>query len=181
MSEAEKKKQPETEEKQTEETETEAVSAENRDAEESAESLAEKLAADLSEAQEHILRIHAEYENFKRRTQREKEELYSAAAGEVLTRLLPVFDNLERAETCTDFDSLKQGVDMILSSFYASLEACGIREIEALGKEFDPNLHNAVLQEESEEYEENTVSQVLQKGYILGERVLRPAMVKVAK
>ncbi len=141
----------------------------------------EKLAAELKEAQEHILRIHAEFENFKKRTAREKGELYSAAAAEVLTRLLPVFDNLERAGTCTDFDSLKQGVDMILNSFHMSLEACGVKEVEALGVEFDPNLHNAVLQEAREDFASNTVCEVLQKGYLLGERLLRPAMVKVAE
>ncbi len=141
----------------------------------------EKLAAELSEAREHILRVHAEFENFKKRTAKEKGELYSVAVCEVITRFLPVFDNLERAGACTDFESLKQGVDMILNSFRASLEACGVKEIEALGQEFDPNLHNAVLQEETDEFESNTVSAVLQKGYTLGERLVRPAMVKVAQ
>ncbi|MBR6530389.1 MAG: nucleotide exchange factor GrpE [Clostridia bacterium] len=140
-----------------------------------------ELEAKLAEAQEHILRIHAEFENYKKRTVREKGELYSAAAAEVITKLLPVFDNLERAGACTDFESLKQGVDMILASFHSCLESCGVKEVEALGKEFDPNLHNAVLQEEGTEYEPNTVCDVLQKGYILGERLVRPAMVKVAQ
>ncbi|MBQ2730743.1 MAG: nucleotide exchange factor GrpE [Clostridia bacterium] len=141
----------------------------------------ETLQTELAEAQEHILRIHAEFENFKKRTAREKSELYSAAACEVITRLLPVFDNLERAGACTDFESLKQGVDMILQSFYSSVEACGVKEIAALGEPFDPNLHNAVLQEEREDFESNTVCEVLQKGYTLGERLLRPSMVKVAQ
>ncbi len=135
----------------------------------------------LAEAQERILRISAEYDNYKKRTAREKDELYAAAAADVLTKLLPVFDNLERAGACTDFESLKAGVEMILNSFHASLAACGVEEIDAIGQEFDPNLHNAVLQEEREDLEENTVCDVLQKGYRMGEKLLRPSMVKVAK
>ena len=159
----------------------EEVAEETAEQEEASVTEEEKLREQLKEAQDHILRIHAEFENFKKRTAREKADLYGAAAAEVITKLLPVFDNLERAHTCTEFESLKQGVEMILSSFYASLVACGVQEIEALGQEFDPNLHNAVLQEETEEYESNTVSAVLQKGYTLGERLIRPAMVKVAQ
>lgn len=147
----------------------------------SAQDEAARLEAELSEAREHILRVHAEYENYKKRTAREKEELYALAAADVFAKLFGVFDNLERAYACTDFESLKGGVDMILDSFHASLEACGVREIEALGQEFDPALHNAVLMEEREDYESNTVCEVLQKGYVLGERLLRPAMVKVAQ
>lgn len=177
---SEQKKKAKKPEKETVQAPAEEVAEESVEETEAAQDNGE-LAAALAEAQEHILRIHAEYENFKKRTQREKADLYSAAAAEVLTKLLPVFDNLERAGTCTDFDTLKQGVDMILQAFHASLSACGVTEIEALGKEFDPNLHNAVLQEEREDFEPNTVCDVLQKGYLVGERLLRPAMVKVAQ
>lgn len=173
MSEKEKKQKKEPVPEQ--EPETVAQEAEVEPSE------TDKLKAELLEAQEHVLRVHAEFENFKKRTVKEKGELYSAAAAEIITRLLPVFDNLERAGACTDFESLKQGVDMILASFHSSLEACGVKEIEALGQEFDPALHNAVLQEETDEFESNTVSAVLQKGYTLGERLVRPAMVKVAQ
>ena len=173
MSEKEKKQKKEPVKETAEEQVSEEVASEPSET--------EKLASALAEAEEHILRVHAEFENFKKRTAKEKGELYAAATAEVITRLLPVFDNLERAGACTDFESLKQGVDMILASFHTSLEACGVREIEALGCEFDPALHNAVLQEETDEFESNTVSAVLQKGYTLGERLVRPAMVKVAQ
>ena len=139
----------------------------------------EDLKKQLSEATDRHLRVAAEYDNFKRRTQKEKEELYAAAKSDVINTLLPVIDNLERADQCKDFDQLSEGVRMVLDQFVSSLEKLGVTEIEALDKPFDPNLHNAVLHEEQEGGPENTVVAVLQKGYVAGERVIRHALVKV--
>lgn len=140
----------------------------------------EQLTLQLKEETERVLRISAEYDNFKKRTAKEKEELYELSLSAVLTGLLPVFDNLERARLCKDYDTLKSGVEMILNSFSQALTNLHVTEIEALGKEFDPACHEAVLTEVREDYEPNTVCEVLQKGYRIKDRVLRHAMVKVA-
>lgn len=140
---------------------------------------AEELKKQLAEASDRHLRLAAEYENFKRRTQKEKDDLYAAAKSDVINTLLPVIDNMERAGQCKDFEQLSEGVGMVLSQFIASLEKIGVTEIDALDKPFDPNLHNAVLHDTDENLPENTVVAVLQKGYIAGDRVIRHALVKV--
>ena len=139
----------------------------------------EEVKKQLAEANDRHLRLAAEYENFKRRTQKEKDDLYAAAKSDVINSLLPVIDNMERAGQCKDFETLSEGVGMVLSQFIASLEKIGVTEIDALNKPFDPNLHNAVLHNTDESLPENTVVAVLQKGYIAGERVIRHALVKV--
>ncbi len=143
----------------------------------------EKLEAEsaaLAEANDKYLRMMAEYDNFRRRTAREREGLYADAYADVLTKILPVLDNLERAAQYSDAATVAQGVTMILKSFTEVLEGLGIAEIEAEGKPFDPNLHNAVMHVEDEQYGESEVIEVMQKGYIRGDKVLRYAMVKVA-
>ena len=139
----------------------------------------EEIKKQLAEINDRYLRVAAEYDNFKRRTQKEKDELYAAAKSDVINTLLPVIDNLERAGGCKDFAQLSEGVGMVLTQFVSSLEKLGVVEIDALDKPFDPNLHNAVLHEEQEGGPEKTVVAVLQKGYIAGERVIRHALVKV--
>ena len=126
------------------------------------------------------LRAIAEFDNYKKRTQKEKEEIYSIAKADVVMSLLPVIDNFERAEKFSDDKNIEEGMALIRKQFNEFLKKIGVEEIEAENKPFDPNFHNAVLHEEREDVEENTVVEVLQKGYKLGERVIRHAMVKVA-
>ena len=147
----------------------------------------QKLEKELAGAQEQNqqladkhLRLAAEYDNYKKRTAKEKEELLFAAKAQVIKTLLPVFDNLDRAKECTtDAQKLAEGVELILKQFVTCLEQLDVHEIPALNESFDPAVHEAVFHEEAEDQPENTVTQVLQKGYICGEKVIRHAMVKV--
>ena len=127
----------------------------------------------------------AEFENFRNRTEKEKSQMFDAGAGNVLTKILPVVDNFERVLAAVPEDkkddSLVQGFDMIYKQLLKTLEDMDVKPIEALGKEFDPNLHNAVMQVESDEYEEGIVAQELQKGYTYHDTVIRHSMVAVAK
>lgn len=127
----------------------------------------------------------AEFENFRNRTEKEKSQMFDAGAGNVLTKILPVVDNFERGLAAVPEDkkddSLVQGFDMIYKQLLKTLEDMDVKPIEALGKEFNPNLHNAVMQVESDEYEEGIVAQELQKGYTYHDTVIRHSMVAVAK
>ena len=127
------------------------------------------------------LRAQAELVNFRNRTQREKEQLWGEIRADTVTQWLPVLDNLERAleAPCAD-EAYKQGVELTLRQFTDILVKFGVSEIEAIEKPFDPQWMDAVLHEENEQLGENTVSQVFTKGYRMGERVLRHAVVKVA-
>ena len=126
------------------------------------------------------LRTLAEYDNFKRRTQKEKDEIYLHAQAETISNLLPVLDNLERAVAAEEASSFKDGVQMIVKQLLEILEKMGVTEIEAEGKPFDPNLHNAVMHIEDENLEENTVAEQFAKGYMIKDKVIRHSMVKVA-
>lgn len=145
--------------------------------------LVEKDAA-LAEANDKFLRVCAEYDNFRKRSAKEREGIYADACAEVLTQILPILDNLERAAQYNSADlsesAVGKGLEMVLKSFSETLEKLGVSEIEAQGKTFDPNLHNAVMHIDDEQYGECEVVEVLMKGYIKGDRVLRYAMVKVA-
>ena len=138
------------------------------------------MTAELASEQEKYMRLYAEYDNFRKRSAKEREGIYSDAYCDALTQILPVLDNLERAAQYSDAETVAKGVEMILKSFAEVLGGLGIAEIEAMGKPFDPNLHNAVMHVEDEQYGESEVVEVLQKGYTRGDRVLRYAMVKVA-
>ena len=144
-----------------------------------------ELEAELSKAQERALRTAADAENFKKRLQREKEEQTRYANESFMRELLPVIDNLERAlehsEDGSDQGGLVEGLNMTLKGFLDTLTRFGCTQIKAAGKPFDPNFHEAVSQEESADHEPNTVLRELQKGYMLKERLLRPAMVLVSK
>lgn len=142
---------------------------------------ADTLRRQLDEANDKLMRTLAEYDNYRKRSQRERAEVYPDAVAATVQKLLPVLDNFERAlgAECSDAD-FKKGVEMIFNSLSETLKAMGVEEIEAQGKEFDPNLHNAVMHIEDEAFGENVVAQVMQKGYRIGERVLRHAMVQVA-
>ena len=132
------------------------------------------------ETNEKYLRMLAEYDNFRKRSAKERETIYGDAYTDALTSVLPVLDNLERAEGCTDAEGLSKGLELTLKSFRETLEKMGVKEIEAMGKTFDPNLHNAVFHVDDESYGESEIIEVLMKGYIKGDKVIRYSMVKVA-
>ncbi len=149
-----------------------------RELEEAKKSLAEAQER-ADELEDKYLRMAAEYDNYRRRAREEKDALYADAAGDVLTALLPVLDNLERAAAAEgDAEDLRRGVKMTLTQFEAALEALGVTEVPC--EHFDPTLHNAVSHIEDEARGEGEIVEVLQRGYRKGDRVLRYAMVKVA-
>ena len=139
---------------------------------------------EVSELNDKYLRLCAEYDNFRRRTAKEKENTYADACCDTLEQILPVLDNLERAAQYNTEDSAEtpmgKGLELTLKSFVETLSKLGVAEIEALGKDFDPNVHNAVMHVEDENAGENTVVEVFMKGYAKGDKVLRYSMVKVA-
>ena len=128
------------------------------------------------------MRLMADFQNYKRRTEAEKSNVYAYANEQIVLRLLEVIDNFERALDHKDTaeKAFAEGMEMIFRQLLDVLKNSNVEEIEALGREFDPNFHNAVLMEDTDEYESNTVSAVLQKGYTLNGKVIRPSMVKVA-
>lgn len=140
----------------------------------------EVLEGELKDSKDKYLTMLAEYDNFRRRTAKEKESTYSDAYADVLTQILPVIDNLERAAAYKDGESVIKGLELTLKSFSDVLAKLNIKEIESVGKTFDPNLHNAVLHVEDDSFGEGEIVEVLQKGYMCSDKVLRYAMVKVA-
>lgn len=161
-------------------TETEAAAAE-ADATAELQQKIEALEKELADEKEKYLRLDAEYYNYRTRSLKEKQDAYDNALTKAVTEVLSVIDNFERALTaeCADAN-FKKGVEMIFRQYTAILEKLGVKEIEAEGKPFDPNFHNAVSQITDENLGENTVAAVLQKGYIMGNKVIRHAMVTVA-
>ena len=145
--------------------------------------LSEKDAA-LSELNETHLRLAAEYDNFRKRSAKEREGIYTDACSDVLTQILPILDTLERAaQYSTEADAetpMGKGLALTLKSFSETLTKLGVSEIEALGKPFDPNLHNAVMHVEDENAGDGEIVEVFMKGYAKGDKVLRYSMVKVA-
>ena len=128
-----------------------------------------------------FLRICAEYDNFRKRSQKEKDALYGDIKANTVTQFLPVYDNLERAlKQNTEDEAYKKGVEMIMTQFCSTLEKLGVTEIECLGEKFDPTMHNAVMHVDDEEKGENEIVEVFQKGFMLNDKVIRFAMVKVA-
>lgn len=145
---------------------------------------AARLRAELEEQQQRLLRVQADYDNFRRRTQKEKEELAKYASMKLVTELVPVVDNFERALATVpqgaEAESFAKGVGMIFRQLEGVLSAEGVTAMDAVGKPFNPEFHQAIMQVESEEYEEGIVVEEVQKGYMLKDKVLRPAMVKVS-
>ncbi len=177
----EAKKQPETEPKQeeakTEEPAVEEVFTVTRQQMEQFEGLA-KL---VSDGNDKYLRLAAEYDNYRKRTAKEKESTYADAKLDTVKPFLEVLDNLDRGlAQFEEGDPHRQGMELICKQFRAVLEKLGVTEIEAAGQPFDPEKHNAVMHVEDEAFGENTVAEVFQKGYQLGDKVIRFAMVKVA-
>ncbi|MBR1456849.1 MAG: nucleotide exchange factor GrpE [Oscillospiraceae bacterium] len=144
----------------------------------------EKIASlenDVAVLNDKYLRVCAEYDNFRRRSQKEKDGLYGDVKADTVQKFLPVYDNLERAlRQGTEDEAYRKGVEMIMSQFEATLEKLGVSAIECLGEKFDPALHNAVMHVDDEEKGENEIVEVFQKGFKLGDKVIRFAMVKVA-
>ena len=141
----------------------------------------EKLASELAELQDKYRRILAEYDNFRKRSARERETLYADAAANTVAALLPVLDNLERALNVeTEDEAFRKGVEMTARQFYDCLEKLKVAEIPAKGEQFDPEVHNAVMHVDEEGVDDNTVVDVFQKGFAMNGRVVRHAMVKVA-
>ena len=143
----------------------------------------EKLQAELNEAKDQLLRVAAEYDNFRKRSQREKESLYSECKSSVVNDLLPVIDNFERCVAPgedTSYEDYKKGVELTYKQFGEALKKLGIDAFGEVGDAFDPNLHNAVMHTEDENLPENSISNVLMKGYKLGDKIIRAAMVAVA-
>ena len=147
------------------------------------EAAIEKLQAQVAEEQDKYMRLYAEYDNFRRRSAKEREGIYADAYSDALSQILPIIDNLERAVqySAEDPDSpMAKGIDLTIKSCVEALNKMGVYEIEALGKTFDPNFHNAVMHVDDDAYGENEIVEVFMKGYIKGDKVIRFSMVKVA-
>jgi molecular chaperone GrpE len=143
-----------------------------------------QLRQQAEENYQRLLRSQADFDNFRRRTRQEKEEFAKYASVKVIEQLLPVVDNLERALAAgkdgKDYEALLKGVDMIFRQLDQMLEGEGLKAMNSVGQPFNPEFHQAIMQVESEEHEEGIVVEEIQKGYILKDKVLRPAMVKVS-
>lgn len=139
-----------------------------------------KLQEELEALKDRLLRTTAEYDNYRKRTSKEKENIYTDACEDILKEMLPVLDNLERALTVDgSAEDFKKGIDITVKQFNTSLEKLGVEEVLTDG-EFDPNLHNAVMHIEDDNLGKNQIAEVFQKGYKKGNKVLRYSMVKVA-
>lgn len=172
------------ENKKTEETEKEEVKKEKtgegaeKKKKDSSKKECAKLKEEIDKQKDAYMRLAAEYDNYRKRTQKEKEEIYTDAIADALKQILPVVDNLERALKFTDGDKVVEGVRMTYDKFEKVLADMGVEEIEC--KTFDPNFHNAVMHVEDEAYGDSEIVECFEKGYKKGDKVIRYAMVKVA-
>lgn len=141
----------------------------------------QKVQEELDNMSDRLKRLMAEFDNFKKRTAKEREMLYSSILGDIANKLLPVLDNLEKAANAkTEDTNYKQGIDLVLKQYQDLLKSLGIQEIESVGKTFDPELHEAVSMVTDEALGEKEIKEEFRKGYKIGERVIRHAMVIVA-
>lgn len=168
-----------------EETLEETQTAEEKTEEENKKTKEEELEEKLKEQTDKYMRLYAEYDNFQKRSAREKDARYADAVIDAVAAILPIGDNLDRALQTEvegeDAKKLKEGVEMVKKQFDESIAKLGVKPIAAEGEQFDPNLHNAVMHIEDETIDDNTVVEELMKGYIYGDnRVVRHSMVKVA-
>lgn len=169
---ADEAKQPEA--PKTEEAPQQAAEADPKQVEEA-------VKAAVQEQEDKYMRLLAEYDNYRKRSQKEKEASWSNAKAETIKEILPVYDNLARAlQQETADEAYAKGVEMIMTQLKNALEKLGVEEIPAAGQPFDPNLHNAVMHVDDEELGENVVAEVFQAGFKLGDKIIRHAMVKVA-
>jgi molecular chaperone GrpE len=142
----------------------------------------DELRREKEALQDRLLRTAAEFDNYRKRVDRERRDLADYTAADVVSEMLPIVDNLERAlAAASEADPLRKGVELIHKQMLDLLRKRGVKAIEALGADFDPNFHQAVIHEPTSEHREGEVIEELQRGYLLGDRLLRPAMVKVAK
>lgn len=152
--------------------------------EEAADSRYAELEKQAEEYNQRYLRAQADFDNFRRRTMKEKEELAQYASMKLITQLLPVIDNFDRAmaaaSTTGDYESLAKGVEMIFRQLEQTLIQEGLKPMNVVGEPFNPEFHQAIMQVQSDEHEEGIIVEEVQKGYILKDKVLRPAMVKVS-
>ena len=172
----------ETTSKEVEQPES-SESSEDNASEATAEDNSKKVEAEEN-GDAKYLRLMAEFQNYKKRVAKEKSDIHSYANEKIVTELLEVLDNFERAlaaDNSTDVEGYAQGMKLIFDQLLGVLTKSGLVEVKALGEEFDPNMHNAVMTADSEEYDSNKVCSVLQKGYTLNGKVIRPSMVTVAK
>ena len=184
----EKKEKPVTEETASEaeelreEAPVEEAPAEEAPKEEAPkESELEKAQKALAQEHDQYLRLAAEYDNFRKRSRKEKEALYTDVKAETAGKFLPVYDNLERAlANETSDEAYKKGVELIMAEFRKIMTGLGVEEFGEAGEAFDPNAHNAVMHVENEELGENVIAQVFQKGFRIGDKVIRHAVVQVA-
>ena len=183
QTEAEEVKEEKTEEAPDEtikEEEAKTPEAEEKPAEEKKEEAKPKT-DELAAEKDKYLRLCAEYDNFSKRSKKEKEAIYSDVRANTLSSFLPVYDNLVRAlNQPTEDEAYKKGVEMIMAQFKATMEKLGVTEMDCLGQKFDPAFHNAVMHVDDEEKGENEIVEVFQQGFMLGDKVVRFAMVKVA-
>ena|SRR5690625_1378580 len=171
----------------SEQEEIEVIDANNEDEDNNHDALQNKLEVlekEKDETYQRMLRLQAEYDNFKKRSAKEKEASLKYKSQDLVNELLPVVDNFERALQVEQTDETKgiiDGITMVYNQLKDALKSAGVEEIETADKEFDPNLHHAVMQTDDEDADSNMIVEELQKGYMLKDRVLRPAMVKVNK
>ena len=168
----------ETEEKVEEKAAEEPKEEKKTDKKEKAK---EEKAESPQGASDAYLRLLAEYDNYRKRSQKEKDSLYADIKADTVTKFLPVYDNLVRAlKQGTEDEAYRKGVEMIMNQFCSTLEKLGVTKTDSLGQKFDPKFHNAVMHVEDDEKGENEIVEVFQKGFQLGDKVIRFAMVKVA-
>ena len=141
----------------------------------------ETLKIKLDETDDRLKRVAAEFDNYKKRTNKDRETMYSSLVGDIVSKFLPVIDNLEKAVSSeTSDESYKQGVELVLKQFKDVLMTMGVKEIETVGKTFDPELHEAVSLVQDENLGEKEIKEEYRKGYIIGDKVIRHSMVVVA-
>lgn len=180
------KKEKDTEKKPKQKAEAEEKTSKANETEEKEENAKKEekdpVQQELDETKDRLLRLTAEYSNYKRRSEKEKQDAYVYAKSDTLKALLPVIDNLERAlaNETKDYDAFKKGVEMTFDNLTSILETLGVEVFGEPGDTFDPNLHNAVMHVEDEEHKNGEIVDVFQKGYKIGDKIVRPAMVKSA-
>lgn len=142
----------------------------------------EQLQKALDEKNDQFLRLYAEYDNFRKRSQKEKQDIYSSSKADVIKDLLPILDNFDRAANNTEgsYEDYKKGIDLIFNQFVEMLTKNGVESYGERGETFDPNIHNAVMTVEDDELGENQIAAVFSKGYKLGDKIVREAVVTVA-
>ena len=165
-----------------EKTKPEATEEVKEETAEVVETKEEQLQKALDEKNEQFLRLCAEYDNFRKRSQKEKQDVYSSSQAEIIKELLPVLDNFDRAAENKDcsFEDYKKGIDLIFAQLGEILKKLGVEAYGARGEDFDPNIHNAVMTVEDTELGENQIAAVFSKGYKMGDRIIREAVVQVA-